>query len=417
MVDYLCARISRFSARHTAAVRSWGAVSVAALAVTTLVLAPAASAAPRHPARLSSKHRTARLSGRDYRHRGRLPCDVYAGDGTSCAAAYSSTRALFAKYDGPLYQVRRASDSTTLNIGVLRPGGYADAASQDAFCANTTCVVRTIYDQTANHNDLHPEGPSPAYAPGYGYYSNRVPHDPVPASALPVVAGGHHVYGLKFDDANDTKGYAYNNLYTNGVPTGSQPESTYGVFSGTFAGSGCCFDFGNSEDTATDNGAGHMDALNFSSFCWDQCDGTGPWVEADLENGVYMSNTPATGPGLYGQYGPSYQAGDGYCCTGTANNTGMHYPFVTAILNNDGQTTWALKGANAQQGALTTFFRGGLPPVGYSPMSKEGAIILGSGGDQGTTSGEFFEGVVTDGVPSPQAEDAVQANIVAVGYH
>ena len=49
-------------------------------------------------------------------------------------------------------------------------------------------------------------------------------------------------------------------------------------------------------------------------------------------------------------------------------------------------------------------------------MRQEGAIILGSGGDQGTTDGEFFEGVMTIGVPSRAAEAAVQTNIVGVGY-
>jgi hypothetical protein len=49
-------------------------------------------------------------------------------------------------------------------------------------------------------------------------------------------------------------------------------------------------------------------------------------------------------------------------------------------------------------------------------MRQEGGIILGSGGDQGTTDGEFFEGVMTMGVPSSAAEAAVQANVVSVAY-
>src|SRR6266545_2924545 len=38
------------------------------------------------------------------------PCDIYAFAGTPCVAAHSTTRALYAAYDGPLYQVRRLSD-------------------------------------------------------------------------------------------------------------------------------------------------------------------------------------------------------------------------------------------------------------------------------------------------------------------
>src|SRR6201999_1992892 len=76
------------------------------------------------------------------------PCDIYAAGGTPCVAAHSTTRALFDAYNGPLYQVQRASDNTTLNIGVLSAGGYANAAAQDTFCAGTTCVITEIYDQS-----------------------------------------------------------------------------------------------------------------------------------------------------------------------------------------------------------------------------------------------------------------------------
>ena len=68
------------------------------------------------------------------------PCDIYAAAGNPCVAAHSSTRALYSSYNGPLYQVMRQSDGKTLDIGVVQPGeddpgGYADAAAQDAFCA------------------------------------------------------------------------------------------------------------------------------------------------------------------------------------------------------------------------------------------------------------------------------------------
>jgi hypothetical protein len=115
--------------------------------------------------------------------------------------------------------------------------------------------------------------------------------------------------------------------------------------------------------------------------------------------------------------GGSFESGDGFCCDATPRNLAMPYPFVTAILNNPGSRTFTLKGGNATHGPLTTFYDGPTPPGhGYSPMRQEGAIILGSGGDQGTTDGEFFEGVITIGVPSSAAEAAIQANIISVGY-
>ena len=61
-----------------------------------------------------------------------LPCDIYASGGTPCVAAHSTTRALYASYNGPLYQVRRSSDSTTANISPLSAGGVANAAAQGA---------------------------------------------------------------------------------------------------------------------------------------------------------------------------------------------------------------------------------------------------------------------------------------------
>src|SRR5512141_195385 len=75
------------------------------------------------------------------------PCDVYASGGTPCIAAHSTVRALYGSYSGNLYQVRRSSDNTTRNIGVLTAGGFANAASQDSFCAGTSCVVTVLYDQ------------------------------------------------------------------------------------------------------------------------------------------------------------------------------------------------------------------------------------------------------------------------------
>jgi hypothetical protein len=50
-------------------------------------------------------------------------------------------------------------------------------------------------------------------------------------------------------------------------------------------------------------------------------------------------------------------------------------------------------------------------------MHKEGAIILGIGGDNSKSSaGTFYEGVMTSGYPSSTTEAAVQANIVAARY-
>ncbi|MEY9840003.1 arabinofuranosidase catalytic domain-containing protein [Streptacidiphilus sp. EB103A] len=310
-----------------------------------------------------------------------LPCDIYAAAGTPCVAAHSTVRALFAAYSGSLYQVKRASDATTTDIGTLAAGGYANAAAQDTFCAGTTCVITEIYDQTSEHNNLTIQGPGGNGGQDVGAVAN----------ALPVTAGGHSVYGVYV-----SPGVGYRNNSTTGVPTGSTAQGAYMVASGTHVNSGCCFDYGNAETSGTDTGNGHMDAINFGTECWfSPCTGSGPWVQADLENGLFAGGNGSN-----------------------ASNLGNSSAFVTALLKNNGTSTYAIKGGNSQSGSLTTWYNGSLPTTGgYIPMHQEGAIILGTGGDNSNSSaGSFFEGVMTSGYPTDAADNAVQANIVSVGY-
>jgi hypothetical protein len=311
------------------------------------------------------------------------PCDIYGSAGTPCVAAHSTTRALYTSYNGPLYQVSRLSDGKVKAIGVLTAGGYANAAAQDAFCKDTSCTITRIYDQSPLHNDLAVEGRG----------GNGGPDVAVAADALPVTVGGHQVYGVEI-----SAGTGYRNNATIGVAKNGAAEGMYMVTSGTHVNNQCCFDYGNAETSGDDTGNGHMDAINFGTECWfGNCVGTGPWVQADLENGLFQSGA---GPGQ------------------DAANTGNQTPFVTALLKNNGQNYFALKAGNAQGGILTTTYSGAEPTVGgYMPMHQEGAIVLGTGGDNSNGSiGSFFEGVMTMGIPTDAADDAVQANIVAVGY-
>jgi hypothetical protein len=315
---------------------------------------------------------------------GSEPCDIYASYGISCAAAYSMTRAMYASYDGPLYQVQRASNGATADIGLLSAGGDVNAAEQDSFCAGTTCAITEVFDQSPDGNNLTVEG---AGQSGFADTASS-------ATALPLTIGGHEAYGLDIEPGN---GYRRDN--TTGIATGDNPEGMYMVASGTHVNSGCCFDFGAPSCNNNDTGPGHMDALNLSTMCgtFPPCNGPGPWVDADLENGIYLGN--GQNPG----------------------NTGNNSPFVTAMLQNNGTSEFALEGGNSVSGGLTTWYDGPLPPPvpsgSYSPMNKEGAIVLGTGGDNSNSStGSWFEGVMTTGFPSQAANAAVQANIVAAGY-
>eukprot|EP01046_Picozoa_sp_COSAG06_P028686 COSAG06_NODE_2603_length_6593_cov_14.090699_6_plen_173_part_00 len=54
------------------------------------------------------------------------------------------------------------------------------------------------------------------------------------------------------------------------------------------------------------------------------------------------------------------------------------------------------------------------PPQGYSPMTKQGGIILGVGGDNSHRSvGMFFEGAIAAGYAAAGTDGKVQANIAA----
>lgn len=311
------------------------------------------------------------------------PCDILSSASTPCVAAYSSVRALYTSYNGPLYEVARASDGQATNIGLLAAGGYANAAAQDSFCADTVCTVTKIYDQSPQHNDLTIAPVGLAGSENFG----------VRADLLPIMAEGNKAYGLLF-----TAGTGYRKMVGSGVATGAEPESMYAVLSGTYITQvdRCCFDFGNAETVADNTGDAHMDALNISTVCTAApCNGVGPWFQADLENGTFMSG---------GDPNPSNIS------------MGWDKPFVTGVLRNDGVTNFALDGGSSNDPTLTSLYSGPLPS-GYSPMQKEGGIILGIGGDNSNAaSGAFFEGAMTTGYVSDATVADIQSNIESVGY-
>ncbi|KAJ7239162.1 arabinofuranosidase B [Mycena haematopus] len=314
------------------------------------------------------------------------PCDIYASGGTPCVAAHSTTRALYSAYSGSLYQVIRGSDSATTNIGPLSAGGVANAAAQDSFCASTTCLITTIFDQSGRGNHL-------TKAPPGGAASGTDPNgfdNLAAADGAPVTLNGQKAYGVFI-----SPGSGYRNDATNGIATGDAPEGLYAVLDGTHYNGNCCFDYGNAEVSADDTGNGHMEAIYFGlGTGYGTGGGPGPWILADLENGLYTGSNTAV----------------------NNNNPTITERFVTAVVKGE-PGTWAIRGGNAVSGGLTTFYGGARPSPGYSPMSKEGAIILGIGGDNSNgAQGTFYEGVLTSGYPFDATENAVQANIVAAGY-
>jgi hypothetical protein len=113
-----------------------------------------------------------------------------------------------------------------------------------------------------------------------------------------------------------------------------------------------------------------MEAIYFGNANWhsNAGAGTGPWVGADLEAGMY------------------YGGGN----VSKVNNQSVPLPHAFVSLYLRGRTDgFALKGGDATQGTLTTMYDGPRPNHAahckpytdpYQPMKKQGAIILATGG-------------------------------------
>ena len=324
------------------------------------------------------------------------PCDIYGAANTPCVAAHSTTRALYTSYDGPLYQVKRQSDGKILDIGVVQPsgsnrGGFANAGEQDNFCADTLCVISLIYDQSGKGNHLYQAAPGTFKGPAKGAFDTQ----PI-ADMAPITISGHKAYGVFI-----MPGMGFRNNDASDIAIGDEPEGIYYVIDGTHYDSGCCFDYGNSSTNGRAVGTGTMETTYFgTSTVWGRGSGSGPWIMSDMEAGLFSGQDAKLN---------------------SADPTIDSWRFVTAVVDGGGGNRWDLRGGNAQVGGLTTFYSGERPAPnrsgGYWPMHKQGAILLGTGGDNGNgSSGTFYEGVMTTGYPTEATAEAVQANIVAARY-
>jgi hypothetical protein len=326
---------------------------------------------------------------------GQGPCDIYQAANTPCVAAHSTVRALYASYTGALYEVTRASDKTTKDIPV-GAGGFADTAVQDSFCAGTTCTISIIYDQSLRGNDLKKAPPGATWLPNGGNESST--------SKGKTSVGGHTVYGIYVTGFSDN--VAYRNNKTNGVATANQAEAMYMVVDGARFSSSCCFDYGNAEKDSKDDGNGTMEAIYWGTdTAWGGFgEGAGPWVAADLENGMFKGD----------------KGGFNYGVTNTTpwpTAQSVIAKFATTMLKGPSVNTFTLKAGNAQSGSLTTMWNSSRPSPNYSPKTLQGAIILGTGGDGSNGgTGTFFEGAMTSGSPPDAVDDAIQANIISAGY-
>jgi hypothetical protein len=314
---------------------------------------------------------------------------------------------MFAGYSKPLYQVKKVSDGSTKDISVLAGTSIADASAQDAFCGTTTkaCTIAVIYDQTGNGNDMKVAHVCPTCSGCPGDSSKKGQPDVEAFADLgKITIAGHPAYGIHIlpcgSGIPNQTGYRCDT--PKNTPTSDQPESTYMVVDGVSASSGCCFDYGNASTNDMAGGLGTMDAVEFSSqSIWGTGAGSGPWVGADLESGVYTWN------GAGGNWK-------------NPNSVALKFPFVTALMKNNqkGKTggPFTLKGGDATTTTLTTTWDGARPS-GYETMQKIGGIVLGIGGDNAAGGkGNFYEGAMLAGFSSDATDTALQANVAAAGY-
>jgi len=302
---------------------------------------------------------------------GMLPGDIAAAAGTPLVAAHSMTRALYSTYNGRLFQVRRASDSKTKDIGVTGAGGYVNMDTLNDFCSGTTCTVSELYDQSGNANNLTQA--TVDSQPGLAYWSISN------STLVPMAVTVNHQF-------------LRNRTSTTKIPTGSESQTEYFVVQGLYYNGGCCYDYGNMENTVHDNGSGTMDALYFgSSTGWTTGAGPGPWGMADMENNLFA------GPNKNNPGNPT-----------TLEN------LVMVLSKTNGTTSWALKVGDASAGPLNTYYSGNLPN-GYSPLHQQGGLSLGEGGDGSNRgSGAFFEGVVIADLTSDATDSLIHVNLTSV---
>ncbi len=321
------------------------------------------------------------------------PCDIYEAAGTPCVSAHSTVRALYESYDGPLYQVRRTADNALKDIPLRSKGGYINMAVQDSFLNGKAGTIAKIYDQSPNKNHLE-KAPKAVWLKNGGTESK-------------TSEGKHKVNGYPVNGIYVT-GYGpdvgYRNITTTGVPTKDQPESMYMVVDGKRYSNQCCFNYGNVGKTSTDEGNGTMECIYWGTdITWGgKGEGSGPWVAADLENGVYKSDKGG------------WQSQSIY----TASAKSIVANYATCLLRGYSGNRFVLKGGDAQTGKLITMWDGARPgKPGYSPKQLQGCIVLGTGGDGSNGgTGTFFEGAITKGVPPDSIDDKVQANIRNAGY-
>jgi non-reducing end alpha-L-arabinofuranosidase len=325
-----------------------------------------------------------------------LPCEVLGNAGNECVSAHSTVRVLVKDYTGPLYQV----DNGTGTLDVQSLDGYADVAPQEQFCISG-CTISIVYDQSGRGNHVTPAPPGSA---------KPTPANPANAGTLPVKINGRSVYGILFRPGQGYRAACneceYPKPFPSGVPVGDDPQTIYMVSSQHDLIDGCCFDYGNAEVTANNDGNGTMETAYLGlGVIWGSGTGEGPWAMADMENGLY----------------PGWENGSD---SNISTNTSLKYDFVNAVVvgdtvdKNGGKGRFAIYGGDATSPTIKEMYDGIRPEKpGYVPMKKQGSVILAIGGDNSNSGGgRFYEGVIALKAATKEVVSELHAAIAEAGY-
>jgi hypothetical protein len=343
-------------------------IAGAALLAAVLAIASAVAQGPSPPSPIL----TLGLAG---------PCDVIAAGGQTCAAAHSVTRRMFASYIGPLFQLQRTSDTTTLDIGTKN--GAADVVAATAFCLGTECLFMTIYDQSGNGNHLW-AGPNEPVATAV----NASPWWIHWQKNLPLVQTGFYI-------GTPSLGNFYRNRgHTSNLPTGASPSTTYYVRPTDIYGR--WGDYGRGENPiATLCGGGETDVT----------------CPAGASFAIGYSNGVGTAP----TFAPPYAGG-----TTRILGVDMEYfmpAFQTAswpqqmigLAKSDG-TNIVIKYGDATSSALNTLATLRSPRV---PLRTQNGLQFSEGGDATGSGLQFYEGAIISGMTAHVTDNAVASNVAA----
>jgi hypothetical protein len=404
-----------------------------------------------------------------------LPCDLAASAGTPCSAAHSVARLLTNKYAGPLFQIQRAFDSSTLDIFPFTTGtpriGTADVASTAKFCARTTCSISYIYDQIdlvaplkgsfgnlTGSISLNPDGTTSLTVPlaggagtqtvpiTNGFASLALPNSagslsvqlsraPTPTAQtrvqvsigndLPAIAGGQQATlhstslpsGTLVPNLSTLAGQAYRNrLGTVNQSIGNTEIAEYMVVGAQYDQlSNCCGTYGNMENTSVGSQIGsEVEGEMFALAYSSGNAATFGYSAGYTPGGVNDDNN------LAGINWPGVDAEAGVYLYGPQQPSDEEFVTVLAKYSPaNAQNLFAVKDGDASQSILTPVFDQAPPPAVnfFTPAGHafdgqfQGGLSLGEGGDSSPAPIQFFEGAIITKATSDATDNAIQASI------